>query len=497
MEIIALLIGIVIFGSTLLGLFICGRWVYQKINEKNVTQIEKNTIVKKETSMIENKKIQPNSMTIRFIIIGVIALLMLIPLGQVSTVVKERSNLHSTVLTNIASQWGNPQVVIGPALILPIVEKYSVNEKVKDKDGNEKIELKRYSRNRNVVILPKILNTEIGLQEHYRYRSIYKSLVYASDIKVKGEFIVPDISKISDDLDEIRYDKAYIVMGLSDTKAIENVSDLTLNENAYSFEPGIKLGLKGIRSGFHAPIQLTKEKNHYTFSFDLKTNGSSYIRFSAFGEKTEVNVHSSWKHPSFQGAILPTKRDISEAGFSATWKIPSLARNFPQTWIHELHTHDVAELLTGVDLFEPVALYSLVDRSIKYGVLFIILTFLTFLVFEVTQKTKLHYVQYVLIGFALGLFFLTLLSLSEHLAFLKSYMLASTITILTISIYTWFSNKNTKQFASILVLLTALYSIMYSLLQLEDYALLMGTGLLLIILFVLMWITRNLKVSEA
>jgi inner membrane protein len=495
--IIAMIIGLLVMGILLVGIFVIGRWIYKKLNtNKGNEMIEKNELENKKVKR-EIPKIEANGMTIRFIIIGVIALIMLIPLGQVSSIVDERSYLHNKVLSNIASQWGKPQVVTGPALILPIVEKYNAYETVKDKDGNEKLELKRYTRNRNVVILPKLLNKDIGLNEHYRYRGIYKSLVYASDISVNGEFVIPDISKISDDLDEVRYDKAYILMGLSDTKAIEKVSNLALNTDSYSFEPGTKLHLKGIDSGFHAPILLNKKENKYTFSFDLKTNGSSYIRFSAFGEQSIIKVKSSWKHPSFQGSILPMERNISESGFTAKWKIPSLARNFPQTWIHELQTHNVSQLLTGVDLYEPIALYSLVNRSIKYGVLFIILTFLTFLVFEVTQKSKLHYVQYVLIGFSLGMFFLTLLSLSEHIEFLSAYISASAITIVSISIYTWFSNKSVKQFASILLLLTALYAIIYSLLQLEDYALLMGTGLLLFILFVLMWITRNLKVSES
>jgi len=497
LDMIAMLIGLVVLGVILVGVSVIGRWIYRKLNtNEGVTMIEKSEVIKNQVKK-EIPKVDPNGMTTRFIIIGIIAIIMLIPLGQISSIVDERSALHNNVLSNIASQWGKPQVVTGPALILPIIEKYNAYETVKDKDGNEKLELKRYTRNRNVVILPKLLNKEIGLNEHYRYRSIYKSLVYASDIKIDGEFVIPDISKISDDLDEVRYDKAYILMGLSDTKAIEKVSNLALNKDSFSFEPGTKLKLNGINSGFHAPVLLNKKEKKYQFSFDLKTNGSSYIRFSAFGEQSVINVKSSWKHPSFQGSILPMEREISESGFTAKWKIPSLARNFPQTWVHELHTYDLSQLLTGVDLYEPIALYSLINRSIKYGVLFIILTFLTFLVFEVTQKSKLHYVQYVLIGFSLGMFFLTLLSLSEHIEFLNAYTVASAITIISISIYTWFSNKSAKQFGSILLLLTALYAIIYSLLQLEDYALLMGTGLLLFILFVLMWITRNLKVGEA
>jgi inner membrane protein len=505
-EMIGILIGIMVLSMLGLGFFLVARWVYLKLQTHEVSsKMMKNSKEKIKEALMSEKvegtsvelKGFKNSIGIRFIIIGFIAFLMLIPLGNISSIVYERSNLHSNVLSNIASQWGNPQVLTGPALIVPIVEKYNSYEKVKDKEGNEKMELKRYARNRNIVILPKVLNQEIDLDEHYRYRGIYKSLVYSSNINVTGEFVLPNIAKISDDLDEVRYDKAYMLMGLSDTKAIEKVSALQLNSNTYSFEPGTKLTLKGIERGFHAPVQLHKEQNNYAFSFNLQANGSSSIRFSAFGEKTAIKVNSSWKHPSFQGAILPKERNISEEGFTALWEIPSLARNFPQTWVHELHTYDAEQLLTGVDFFEPVALYALIERSIKYGVLFILLTFLTFLVFEMTQKSRLHYVQYVLIGLSLGLFFLTLLSLSEHIAFLEAYLSASAITILSITIYTWFSNQNIKQSLSIFVMLTALYTILYSLLQLEDYALLMGTGLLLVVLFVLMWLTRNLQVKES
>ena len=487
-DVLGLIFMITVITAVIIGLVIMAKWLYN-------TFIYREDNIKKENIMNDIKS-PTNSIAKRFLIIGAIALLMLIPLAQVSSIVDERGDLHHKVLSNIASQWGNPQVVTGPALILPIIEKYNVLNKVTDSKGNEKMVTEVVYKHKNVVILPKLLNKDIGLTEHYRYRGIYKSLVYTSKIKVAGEFTVPNISKLSDNLDEVRYDKAYMLMGLSDTKAIEHVSKLTFGASAYSFEPGTKLTLTGINGGFHAPLELKQNQQKYAFNFNLKTNGSSSIHFSAFGEETTINLNSSWKHPSFQGAILPMERNITNKGFSAKWKIPSLARNFPQTWIKEQHNYNLASLLTGVNLFEPVALYSLVDRSVKYGVLFILLTFLTFLVFEVTQKSKLHYVQYVLIGLSLGLFFLTLLSLSEHIEFLMAYITASSITILSISIYTWFSNQSFKQSLSILTLLTALYAILYSLLQLEDYALLMGTALLLIILFVLMWITRNLKVSE-
>lgn len=485
---------LVVILLTFVGLFQIGKWGYKKflLHEKSDTS---STHLIKDKLMSTTPTLK-NNLSLRFIIIGFIAFVMLIPLGQINSVVNERSNLHNKVLSNIASQWGNPQTITGPVLVVPIIERYTAQERVKDAKGNERLVPKVIYDHHHVVILPKKLDKNITLDEHYRYRSIYKSLVYTSQIHIKGKFIIPDFSKLADNLYKVRYDKAYLLMGLSDTKAIEHISSLSFGQNTYSFEPGTKFSLQGIKGGFHAPLELNSTNLDYPFDFNVKTNGSSYLRFSAFGENTSIKVQSSWKHPSFQGDVLPKERNITQKGFTATWKIPSLARNFPQAWIPEHTQYRVNTLLTGVDLYEPVALYTLIQRSIKYGVLFILLTFLTFLVFEITQKSKLHYVQYILIGFSLGLFFLVLLSLSEHLAFLEAYLSASTITILSISLYTWFSNRSTKQSLTLFVLLSALYSILYSLLQLEDYALLMGTGLLLVILFVLMWITRNIKVSE-
>ena len=503
--------------SALVGFFIIGRWLYNRFYEDeepekpheeslgnpkaeqlSIEEEEVEDILTNDKPVWSNnmKKIDfKNSITVRFAIIGLIALMMLIPLGKIGSVVDERSGLYDKVLHNIASQWGSPQEITGPVLVIPITEKYDVIETSKDAKGREKQTTKVVRKERNIIVLPKHLQTKIALQEHYRYRGIYKSLVYGADVAVEGDFILPDIMKLTDHLETVHYQKAYMVMGLSDPKAIEEVSGLSFGVMKASFEPGTKLGLKGIKAGFHAPLALHGKTSVHPFHFTLKANGSSYLRFSAFGEKSKIMVNSSWEHPSFQGAILPTKRQIGAGGFEATWEIPSLARNFPQTWIYENHAYNLGSLLTGVDLYEPVALYSLVNRSIKYGVLFILLTFLTFLIFEVTQKSKLHYVQYVLIGFSLGLFFLVLLSLSEHIAFLSAYVVASAITIVSISLYTWFSSRSKRHASMIFALLLALYAILYSLLQMEDYALLMGTGLLLTVLLVLMWITRHLRVE--
>jgi inner membrane protein len=333
--------------------------------------------------------------------------------------------------------------------------------------------------------------------EHYRSRGIYKSLVYEADVNIDGIFKIPNIRTMTDHLHKVRYDKAFIIIGLTDTKAINEVSKLQFNDSSFSFEPGVRQEIGGLSSGFHAPIPVSSKVDHYRFSFGFNTKGSSSLRFTAFGEKTQINIKSSWRHPSFQGGILPTSHNITDEGFAAEWIMPSLARNFPQAWIDESIEYDVHALLTGVDLYEPVFLYSMIERSVKYAILFIALTYLTFLIYELVLKSKLHYVQYGLIGLSLAMFYLILLSLSEHVSFLSSYLCASLVTTLSISAYTYFVNKKPAQSLAVLVLLIALYSILYSILQLEDYALLMGTALLLSVLLVLMWLTRNLRVDES
>lgn len=436
------------------------------------------------------------SLSTRLIIIGLIAMLLLIPISMIGNLVDERHALYRQVLDDIAAQWGQPQTISGPLLVIPFIEKYVTLEKVKNEQGEEKTISKDVYKNKTLVVLPKTLNKHITMGEHYRNRSIYKSLVYEADVALTGSFRLPNLSAMTDNLHKVRYDKAFMVMGLTDTKAINTVSELKFNDNTIAFDPGVRQEIGGLSTGFHAPVSVSETPVDYDFSFSFNTKGSSRVRFTAFGEVTHVQVKSNWQHPSFQGEVLPTSREITENGFVADWTIPSLARNFPQAWINENKAgYDLKTLLTGVDLYEPVFLYSMIERAVKYGILFIALTFLTFLIYELVLESRLHYVQYGLIGLSLAMFYLILLSLSEHVSFIFAYLSAALVTTLSISAYTYFANKKISQSCAIFVLLTALYIILYSILQLEDYALLMGTALLLAVLLVLMWLTRNLRVG--
>ena len=436
------------------------------------------------------------TLTIRGAIVAVIALLMLIPLALMQDVVNERNSLYRGVLYDIANTWGKQQLLQGPVLVVPFIEKHVSKETTTDEQGREKVKTKTKYLTKYAVNLPKELNIDVTLVEQHRKRGIYKSLVYKSDISLAGNFDKLDIASLSDHIHQIDWDKAFLILGLSDTRAINDVTALNWNDTETGFSPGTKL-TDLLSHGFHASLMiLDANAEQHQFSTKISVNGSKGFRFAPFGENTIVEMQSSWPHPSFQGMILPTKYKVKADGFTSTWSIPHLARNFPQTWVAPNQTYNLSEFVAGVDLFEPVFLYSKITRAVKYGIMFVGLTFLTFIIFELTTQSRLHFVQYGLIGIALALFYLVLLSIAEHASFFTAYIIAALINIGLISLYTAAALKNWSKAGIIFVLLAALYSVLYSLLQLEDYALLMGTMLLLSVLIVLMYVTRNLHVHS-
>ncbi len=448
---------------------------------------------KSESSGRVSVKLEGSPLMVRMLVIGVLALLMLIPLQMVEGIVSERNGLYRGVLNEIASLWGQQQVIQGPALVIPYVDRVVTEEMVTDKDGQNRTVTRTRMVSRSAVVLPEELDITIDLAEEYRSRGIYSALVYAAEIKLSGNFQLPDINALSDRIETIRWGEAYLVMGLSDTRAINRVSPLEWNGETFSFAPGTRI-VSALPRGFHAPVTgVGDEKSTYSFSMGLNANGSHGIRFAPFGASTRVLMDSSWPHPSFQGNVLPSTHEITENGFSAFWEVPNLARSYPQAWTLEDQTFNLGEFQAGVDLFEPVFLYSKITRAAKYGLLFVGLTFLTFLIFELTVGVPLHYVQYALIGIALSFFYLCLLSLAEHISFVLAYSAASAVTIGLITVYAWATLRSAGRAVIVFVLLTALYILLYSLLRLEDYALLMGTGLLLVVIMVLMYFTRNLR----
>ena len=391
----------------------------------------------------------------------------LVILGPVS----ERQIRHDEANSEVANSWSKRQTIIGPML-------------VSRENGPE--------HNVNIFILPETLHYETILEPEVLTRGIFRSVVYSSTIKVSGEFATEDIRRAT-----VSNRNAVFSVVITDTRGIAQQVDLEWNTIKYPFNPGPGIAFPEHQlqnsSGLHALVPINSDQEKVPFSFAVKLKGSEGISIAPLGKETTLDISSSWPTPKFVGAFLPSARSVSDDGFTGEWKISSFGRPYPQTWQGD--SINLAQLLdstAGVDLHEQIDAYDMVERSIKYAILFIVITFAAFFLFDILAKVRVHPIHYLLIGSALSLFYLLLLSLAEHIGFPAAYLVAMAMIVLLVSIYSAFVLKGIRRALPIFSMLTLLYAYLYFVLQLEDYALLFGALLLFVILAVIMFATRHI-----
>ena len=432
----------------------------------------------------------------RFGMIVVMTLAMLIPLEFVDSIVDERAGRYQGVLRDIAGIWGRTQTVAGPLLVVPYEYEQKKIIPFEKKNGEVEEREKIVTVRDRAVFLPEALDIKTVVDPQYRHRGIYRSLVYKAAVTVGGQFAKPDFSRFPHTPSKIDWDGAYLSLGLSDTRAINDSVALTWNDRRIGFSPGTRY-TRFVATGLHAELRgFDAERAVHDFSLALNVNGSGGFYFTPVGKRTTAQVTSSWPDPSFRGSILPAEREIGADGFDASWRIPHLARAYPQSWTVRHGAPDargVRSFNAGVQLFEPVDFYRTSERAIKYGILFIGLTFLAFFLFEYTLGVRLNVIQYALVGGALAMFYLLLISLAEHIGFLNAYMAAAAAVVVVVTLYAAAALKSFAKGAIMGVVLAATYALLYVLLQQQDYALLLGSGLLFAVLAVTMFLTRNLN----
>lgn len=434
--------------------------------------------------------IRNNQTTLRFAIIGVIVLSMLIPLALVDGVTEERQQYFDATVRDIATAWGEAQTLAGPFLVVPEVHRHQV----KQKNGN----LVWRERSIDRIYLPQNLQVKVALEHQTRRRSIYEVPVYQANIKASGRFPALDAAPEPAEHDgpskvTRRLDAARVVMGISHTQAISSASPLKTGDESVPLRAGT--GQPWLGSGIHAPLDGLTPGNPIPFDLAMDLKGTGQFSFTPVGDATDVRMTSSWPHPSFSGRYLPDRYAIEAQGFTAEWQVHELARDLPGNWLAGSQEISMSSSSASVAMFQPLTGYRMVDRAIKYGLLFVALTFLAFVCFELTTGIRFHAVQYGVIGSALVLFYLALLSLSEHLDFTASYIIATAILTGTISWYLWVMARRTSLCLWISCILVALYLTLFVLLRLEAYALLAGTAALFLGLFALMYTTRTLTAS--
>jgi inner membrane protein len=301
------------------------------------------------------------------------------------------------------------------------------------------------------------------------------------------------MSQLNIDQKNILWHKAYLSLGITDMRGIQDKIVLNFNGVAYNADPGLKT-TDLAEAGVGTLIRSLTPNVPNKFSFALNLNGSEQISLIPVGESNTVKINSSWPSPSFNGAFLPATREVKKDGFSASWKILHLNRNYPQFW--EGAQYKVEPSAFGLQLILTADVYQKSTRLAKYSIMFLVFTFAAFFFSEIINKRRVHPIQYLLIGMAILIFYTLVLSLSEHMHFNYAYILSATAVTLMISGYAKAIVSNSKFALTILGILTILYSYLFIILQLEDYALIMGSVGLLIILAVVMYMTRKINWYE-
>ncbi len=447
------------------------------------------------------KPLPLDSLWVRSLVILGIALALFIPRAFVESIVDERADMQREARDNMLQGWGRAQVVAGPALVIPYdtwLERSVAVKKGKKNDEVEYVTERYKSALFYKIVLPKTVDFKAVIEPVERYYGIYATTVYESPIQVQGRFVLPAKEEFDKDVATVYWTDATFGVGVAELKSLSPTEPLVWNgETMSSFSPNTKAG-DILGSGFHTAVPLHPEKQTTgDFSFSLRIRGADKLHFTPVGEISTIAISGAWKDPSFSGQILPTSRTITDKDFTASWSIPHLSRSYPQvaTMGEQEIDGKVLSFSIGVDLYEPVTLYRMVLRSVKYGLLFIGLTYAALFSFEISRGARLHYLQYGLVGVSMMVFYLVLLSLAEHTSFLYSFIAASAVTILMNSMYIAAAMRSKKQGVIIGAILAALYCVLYVLLGMEKFALLVGTGLVLVLVGVLMVVTRNLPVG--
>ena len=436
-----------------------------------------------EKQLVETEKPQPMKKArpgLKLLLIAGMCVAFLIPQLFLKNLVSERKSTESLAESEVFEKWAGPQTVTGPVIKVD----YAFGEQ---KDGKKEYRTK--------VILPEQLDVKGHVKTKTLKRGIYDFSVYETALDLTGQFKLPkDFEKLQDER-EWYFEKAKIVVGLPNLRGLSDNVVLHLGDTTYNMvaETG---NLKGLSC--EVDLSLLLDGQTFNFSLVLPFKGSGNLMFAPVGQTTTVNLTSDCVTPSFNGYYLPDERQVTDTGFQAEWKILAINRDYPQilddSFIgsYEYGRSDFNNSTFGVELKVPVEQYLQTDRAIKYAFLIILLTFAAVFFIEMRKAKPIHPVQYLLVGIALTIFYTLLLSFSEHMNFGLSYLIASVMTIGMIVVFMASVTKDKKTALGIGLLLTVLYAFVYVLLQLESYALLVGSVGLFIILGIAMFATQKI-----
>ncbi len=473
-----------------------------------------------ETNVTQNQPQPPHwrgfterhSTTIKVVVVGILTLLLLIPLGMIRSLIFERQSTQRNAINEITSKWSGEQIITGPCIVIPYVQQISTNnvaEVVK----------------KNLLLFPETLNVNGNVSVEKRKRGIYDASVYKSDMVFSGEFNLEELQKSGIKPQDMQLSEARLMMGISDLKGIREGVSIQIGSENLNVEPGIPVenipsagspeqmyffdeehniaspsvvgGIfnAGLNAAIDSVLPDAAMPEKLPFNLSLFLNGSQGLFVAPIGKTTNMQLNSNWATPSFGGEFLPETREVSENGFSASWKVLDLNRSFGQTVQADNSTAiaKISSSVFGVKFIQAVNQYQQNLRSVKYAILIILLTFVVVFFIELIKKKSVNPFQYLLVGLALVLFYSLLLSMSEVWGFNLAYAVAALMTTGLITLHMSSILKNRKQGMLIGALLAFLYLFVFILIQMESFALLVGSLGLFAILSVIMYYSKKIR----
>ncbi len=426
--------------------------------------------------------------TAKMMMVGILTLVLLIPLTLVQDLIKERSERKNEATIKVTNSWGDNINLMGPILKVPY-KIYSQTEEIDEKTKEKTI--KKYSYTQNAYFFPFELNHATKVDKVDKLKlGLYKPIVFKANVGVNGNFKELNFEKLGIKPENVLWDKATIQIRTSNLKSIKSDLFIKLNGDKYTLETN------GESKGNFDVLE-TKNFNldsitNLDFNFDIQYNGSNSIEFIPIGKTTKTSIDANWNSPSFIGnyAPLDTTKNITNKSFHADWKLIHVNRPFAQQYSEKIP--NLNEYSYGAKLIETVDQYQQNERASKYGFLVIGLTFLIFFLIQTISKINIHIFQYTMIGLALIMFYTLLISITEHSSFMIAYSIAASSVIVMLLLYSISVLKNKKFPLFITAALTLLYSFIYVIIQLEDYALLVGSIGLFLILGAVMYFSRKI-----
>lgn len=434
------------------------------------------------------------SPAVKFFTTGGLSLLLMVPLLMVLALTSDRESRRDEVAQSVGREWGTAQTVFGPVLVIPYVANRSASG---DRPAEPVLQ--------HLAVLPETLQVKATANAEERSVSIYDVPVFSSAIAASGRFGPVASSAFGGDTATIFWDRAYISLAITDLTGVEDAALTIRGSEKLAFEPGVSAdgsfvmtggGVPPMPPGIHAVLGGSGPIAGFDYVLDLRLRGSDSLRVAPVGRHSEISIRSNWPHPNFTVGMLPSERKVADTGFDATWRVPYLARTTPQTWVIE--RDGFARLggdLLGVGFVSPVDLYALVERALKYGVMFIGLTFLTVFMLEVFSSARIHVVQYSLVGLVLVMFFVLLLALAERIGFGPAYLIASVATGGVVSAFVGTALASPTRGLVSAASFALTFGLLYAILRLEDLALLAGAVVGFVVLSLVLFATRRVDWS--